>query len=130
MTLPTVVRDEYSTPFFDGAKRGELVMPQCVNGHFMAATQGYGGPVVRCHECLSNDISWNAVSGNGSLVSWTVVHFRDQDPRTAGIVELDEGPWLKALILGSDLHAGASMTVEFVESGDGEGELIPAFRPS
>jgi uncharacterized OB-fold protein len=135
MTLPTVLRDDYSAPFFDGTKRGELMMPRCENGHFMAPTQGYGGPVVRCHFCLSANIDWAAVSGHGSLVSWTVLHLRNQDPptRIAGIVELDEGPWLKALIDVADdagLHAGTPMAVDFVDTGEGEGEHVPAFRPA
>ena len=135
MTLTAVMRDEYSAPFFDGTKQGELLMPRCENGHFMAPTQGYNGPAVRCHVCLSASIGWAPVTGQASLVSWTVLHMRNQEPATriAGIVELEEGPWLKALIDVADdaqLHAGMLMTVNFIETGDGEGERIPAFRPA
>jgi len=133
--IPKVDRDEYSADFFDAAKRGELLVRQCENGHYMAPTQGYNQPSIRCHDCRSGVIHWTPACGLGTLVSWTVIHFRGAEPatRTAGIIELDEGPWIKALIdVGSDieLKAGTVMTVDFVETGDGDGELIPAFRPS
>jgi uncharacterized OB-fold protein len=135
MNLPAVERDDYSAPFFDAAKRGELAMPRCANGHFMPATQGYGGPVVRCRTCLDDRFEWATVSGGARLVSWTVLHLRDQNPptRVAGVVELDEGPWLNALITVADhtvLRAGMPMTVGFVDTGDGAGERIPAFTPA
>jgi uncharacterized OB-fold protein len=134
MGIPKVTRDEYSAEFFDAAKRGELLVRQCENGHYMAPTQGYSQPSVRCHECLSGAIHWAPVSGKGTLVSWTVIHSRGAEPatQTAGIVELEEGPWIKALIdVAGDveLHAGTALSVDFVETGDGEGELVPAFRP-
>jgi uncharacterized protein len=136
VTLRAVVRDSYSAPFFDAARRGELVMPRCANAHFMAATQGRNGPAVRCHQCLSADIDWAPVSGRGVLISWTVLHLRGEDPptRIAGIVELDEGPWLKTLIDAaddSDLQAGRPMSLGFVATGEnGEGEPVPAYRPA
>jgi uncharacterized OB-fold protein len=135
MGLPNVARDEYSADFFDAAKRGELLVRQCENGHYMAPTQGYNQPAVRCHECRSDAIHWSPVSGQGTLVTWTVIHLKRAEPatQTAGIVELEEGPWIKCLIdAGSDveLHAGIAMSVDFVTTGDGGGELIPAFRPA
>jgi uncharacterized OB-fold protein len=135
MGLPNVARDEYSAEFFDAATRGELLVRQCENGHFMAPTQGYNQPTVRCHDCRSGAIHWTPVSGQGTLIAWTVIHFGGSEPATriAGIIELEEGPWIRALIdVGGDteLQAGATMSVDFVKTGDGEGELIPAFRPA
>ncbi len=134
VTLPAVRRDEYSAPFFDAATRGELVAPQCVNGHYSAPTQGRNDPVARCHECGSDELHWSAVTGNASLVSWTVLHGREADSptKTVGIVELDEGPWLRALITADPdvgLRAGLPMGLDFVKTGDGDGEVIPAFYP-
>jgi hypothetical protein len=64
-----------------------------------------------------------------------VIHLKGVEPatQTAGIVELEEGPWITCLIdVGSDveLRTGIEMSVDFVTTGDGEGELIPAFRPA
>jgi uncharacterized OB-fold protein len=141
MGLPTVARDEYSAEFFDAAKRGELLVRRCENGHYMAPTQGYNQPAVRCHECHSCAVRWAPVSGQGTLVTWTVIHSRGSVPATqiAGIIELEEGPWIKAFIdAGNDLelHAGTVMSLDFVKTGDGDGdgdgdgEMIPAFRPA
>jgi uncharacterized OB-fold protein len=134
MGLPHVARDDHSAPFFDGARRGELLVLRCENGHHLAPTQGYNQPAVRCHECRSDILDWAPVSGRGALVTWTVIHLKGAEPATqiAGVVELDEGPWLKALIdvpTDEPLRAGTEMTVGFVETDDG-GELIPAFRPT
>ena len=134
MRLPNVARDGYSADFFDAANRGVLLVRQCENGHFMAPTQGYNQPSVCCQECHSRAIHWAPASGHGTLVTWTVIHSRESElePQIAGIVELEEGPWIKALIdVDSDveLHSGVAMSVDFVRTGDGDGELIPAFRP-
>jgi uncharacterized protein len=140
MGLQKVGRDEYSAEFFDAAKRGQLLVRQCENGHYMAPTQGYNQPAVRCPECHSCAIRWAPASGQGTLVTWTVIHSRGSVPTTqiAGIIELEEGPWIKALIeVGSDLelHAGTAMSLHFVKTGECEGEsesdgeMIPAFTP-
>jgi uncharacterized protein len=134
VTLPKVTRDEYSAPFFDGAREGTLLVRRCENGHYMAPTQGYNGPAIRCYVCQSDAIDWAPVAGTGELVSWTVVHLRGDEPSTriAGIVELDEGPWVKGLIdvpNDDELSAGTRVRVHFVDSADGAGEPIPAFRP-
>jgi uncharacterized OB-fold protein len=134
MGLPNVARDQYSADFFDAANEGELLVRQCENGHFMAPTQGYNQPSVRCQECHSRAIHWAPASGHGTLVTWTVIHSRESALATqiAGIIELEEGPWIKALIdvdSDAELHSGVAMSVDFVRTGDGDGELIPAFRP-
>lgn len=136
MSLPAIAKDEYSTPFFENARRGQLVMPRCENGHFQPTTQGFGGPVARCHECRSALLEWHPVSGDATLVSWTVLHLRNQEPptRIVGIVELSEGPWLKGCIDCIDdraLSVGLPIRVEFIPTGEvGEdGEPIPAFVP-
>lgn len=74
--------------------------------------------------------------GTGQLVTWTVMHGRpapDGGPaRTvAGIVELAEGPWFTARLIGvegSELTAGTPLRVRFVRP-DG-GEALPVFEPS
>ncbi len=132
IVIDPVVRDAYSAPFFDGTALGELRVPRCANGHFMAPVQGYNQPVACCPQCHSFDVQWTPVAGTGVIVAWTVLHSRGGEPRTAGIVELDEGPWLKALIDpdGHELRAGLAVRARFVKSSGDDGEYVPAFRPS
>lgn len=57
-----------------------------------------------CSSCRGTEISRTPASGNGSIVSWSVVeisHDRtctDFAPYTIAIVALDEGPWTYAWI--------------------------------
>lgn len=129
--IPAVMRDDESAGFFEAAARGVLAVRTCANGHRMPPVHGYSGPAARCHDCLSEAITWEPVTGRGALVSWVVVRDRDGAARhVAGIVELDEGPWLNGLILvppGARLRAGCPVVARFVPS-DG-GEVVPAFVP-
>jgi uncharacterized protein len=130
--LPSVTRDEWSAPFFDGTAAGKLVMPRCPDGHFMALTQGYGGHAIYCHVCGSPDLEWQPVSGAATLVSWVVPHARSGEPTAvAGIVQLAEGVWLNALLdvpPDADLEPGQPLMVGFVPTNGGE--AIPVFRPN
>jgi uncharacterized protein len=128
MTGRHAVRDDASAPFFDAARREELYIQRCREcGHVESADARI------CAQCESVTLSWIPASGVGSLVTWAVIHrpphpaFADLVPYVAGIVELDEGPWMYARLLGapSSLQPGASMRVVFLHrEGD---ESIPAF---
>jgi uncharacterized OB-fold protein len=55
-------------------------------------------PREACPVCLSTDIEWQRVSGNGRLYSYTVIHqpanrqFNADVPYIYAMVQLDEGP--------------------------------------
>jgi uncharacterized OB-fold protein len=133
MALRAVLRDEYSAPFFDGTAKGELRVRRCANGHYLPAWQGSTeGPSLRCHTCQSTDITWQPASGRGTLVSWIVLHLKEEEGggvRLSGLVELEEGPWMYALLdvePDAALAVGTALEVGFTPT-DG-GEIIPAFR--
>ncbi len=64
-------------------------------------------PREACHRCLSLELRWRAQSGEGELISETVLHhshdvyFRDRVPWRLGMVRLDCGPTVVA-----HLHSG------------------------
>lgn len=131
--LPPATRDPQSAPFFDALGAGTLLLRRCVpHGHLSAPE------VLFCTECGSPSLEWAPARGVGHVVSWTAIHTRPDDSGTtriaviAGIVELDEGPWLRARILAADpapemstVRSGARVDLEIVET---EGEPIYAFR--
>jgi uncharacterized OB-fold protein len=123
MNLPEMVRDDESAAFFDGTARGELTVKRCNTcGHHLRPV------AIACTACHGADLSWVATAGTGTLVSWTVVHGRG-DEVVAGIVELDEGPWIHARLLDADptrLEVGTPLVVEFLAAGE---EHVPVFRP-
>jgi hypothetical protein len=80
-----------SLPFWDAAKRHELQLQHCGGcGAFIYY------PRDRCPHCLSDQLAWQPVSGNGKVYSYTTVRraatrsFSDK-PYVLAIVELDEG---------------------------------------
>lgn len=93
--------DERNTPYWDGAKRHELRLLRC---------GGCGAyrfhPFRSCPSCGSQERSWHAVSGEGTVWSWCVFHrpyfkgFEAELPYNVVLVELDEGPRLYANLVG------------------------------
>ena len=129
MTTPAT-RDARSGPFFDALARGTLLLRRCVpHGHISAPE------VLFCAECSSADLDRVPARGTGHVVTWTATHTRpDESGRTSviaflGIVELDEGPWLRARLLPADpagpVRSGAAVALEIMET---EGEAVYAFR--
>ena len=130
MSVSAVRRDAETAEFFAGTERGELLLRRC------GACGQFSRPQARsCGQCRSADLSWAPAAGQGTVVSWSVVHGRatDGEPpaRTVvAIVELDEGPWLHARLAGigtGGVGAGQRVTVGF-ERPEG-GEAIPVFSP-
>lgn len=81
-----------SRPFWEAAKRHELMLQRCG-----ACNSFIYYPRDRCPQCLSERLEWQRVSGRGKLYTYTIVRrastrsFADK-PYVLAIVELDEGP--------------------------------------
>jgi hypothetical protein len=133
--FPLVQRDEASAAFYDAAARGELLMQRGPFGTVLppeARTEPASG---------SADLDQVVVSGEGTLVSWVVVHqaplpvLAGAVPYVSAVVELAEGPWLMVRLLAEDpsaLRAGTAVRARFVRSGaaeDADAEVLPVFEP-
>lgn len=130
MPAVPVIRDAASAPFYEGTARGELLLRRCEDCALLSAPR-----IETCPSCGSARLGWKPAQGTGILVSWTVVHGRisDSEPtRTvAGLVELTEGPWLHARIVGiapENVTAQLPLVVDFDHSD--ESETVPVFRPA
>jgi uncharacterized OB-fold protein len=124
------VDDDLDTgPFFQAAKRGELVIQRCNRCDAVLHV-----PRAYCHTCGSWETRWQPVSGRGSLYSWTVithqVHPAYPTPYTVLLVKVDDcGANLIGSLPGSpELHAGQPMEVWFDELRDGV--VMPNWRPA
>ena len=132
--LPAVLRDDASAAFFDAASRGELLVKRGPSGTVLA-------PEARTDPRTgSSDLQPWVAAGDGTLVSWAVVHraplpaLAASVPYVSAIVELAEGPWLMARLMVDDpsrLRVGDRVRVRFERSGDSEeeGEVVPVFEP-
>ncbi|MDP2919345.1 MAG: Zn-ribbon domain-containing OB-fold protein [Dehalococcoidia bacterium] len=127
--LPRV--DELHRPFWEAARRHELVLQRCRK---CASYRYPAGPT--CPECVSDELEWTRVSGRGTVFTWTVFHrayhpaFADEVPYAVVAVELVEGPRMLTNLLDclpADIKIG--MPVEVVFEDVTEEIRLPKFRP-
>jgi uncharacterized OB-fold protein len=127
---------EATRPYWDGAARGELVLPRCdACGQFVWYPRRH---------CDGDALTWVPVSGTGTLFSWSVVRhpflpqFRELVPFAPALVSLDDDPSVRIVtrIVDCDVDdLRADMPVEVVfrpltfpgVAGD---VTAPLFRPS
>jgi len=129
---PVPEPDDYSQPFFEGAKNGVLVIRHCNTcDTFLAPASKV------CTECLGEDVEWRAVSGRGTLHTFGVMHqryhpgFDAEIPYNIGVVQLDEGPRLQSNIVGcanDKLRVGMALVATFERAG--EDVFLPKFTPA
>jgi uncharacterized OB-fold protein len=104
--VPRPLNPEWTKPFWEAAKRHELVMPRC-----KTCDQLFFYPRSECPRCLSNDIEWMKVSGRGHLHTYTVVYqpanaaFRDDTPYIYAVVQLNEGPRMVSNVVQCEIEA-------------------------
>lgn len=130
VTLASVVRDDFSAPFFEAAAAGRLLL------RYSPSQDHWSEPAALvCSTSQAADLRWREATGRGTLVTWTIKPGRrrgeDVAPDTAiGIVELVEGPWLTLQLIDAepaDLAVGREVVVEFVQPAD-DSEHLPVGR--
>jgi uncharacterized OB-fold protein len=89
LPAPAPRRDGLDGPYWDAARRHELVCQRC------RACGGFQwGPEWICHDCLSFDVGWQPVAPHGRIFSWErawhPVHpvLREACPYVVVLVEL------------------------------------------
>jgi hypothetical protein len=108
--------------FWDGCRRHELRLQRCAR-----CAKARFAPRPACPWCGSLRFAWFRAAGVGRVFTWTVVHrptlaaFEALLPYAAGLVELDEGPFMVGQLRGCDpraLRAGLRVRVEFDDLGE------------
>jgi uncharacterized OB-fold protein len=116
-------------PFWDGCAAGELRLQRCTS-----CDAHYFPPRPFCPDCLSDDVTWEAVSGRGTLHTYVINHRPApgfEAPYAIAVVQLDEGPRMMSNIVGVDqtpeaLVLDMPLEVTFEERGEVQ---LPVFRP-
>ena len=104
VTRPIPVPNEWTKPFWDAAKAGELKLQRC-----QACRRFQHPPYPTCVNCMSIELAFEPVRGEGAIYAYTVMyHAGDRRvasaiPYASIIVELDEAPG--ALMAGNLLEA-------------------------
>jgi hypothetical protein len=84
-----------------------------------------------CPDCGSQERSWRAVSGRGTVWSWTRCYppvlpaFAGRAPYDVVVVRLDVGPFLVSNLVAGEPSVGLPVEVRFVEVEDGF--VLPQF---
>lgn len=117
--------------FYDGLMNGKLMATKCKD-----CGKIYFPPQVDCPECVKSDIEWVELSGEGELLTYTVVYvkptsFSHYPDYIVGIARLKEGVNVTAWVREGDpkrLRVGMKVRVEVVKR-EPEGyltyELVP-----
>lgn len=130
--LPFPANPELTKPYWDGAKRHELMMQRCKQ-----ASHTFFYPREVCPVCLSSDLEWTKMSGKGRLYSFTVIHqpanrgFLEDVPYTFAMIQLDEGPKMVSNLVGiKPEDAEIDMRVEAVFDDVTAETTLVKFQPA
>lgn len=117
-------------PYWQAAHQRELKLPccdACAKFHFY--------PRSTCPHCGASKLIWRAVSGEGEVYSYTVVHrapskgFAEHVPYVVAVVALKEGPHMMTRLIQVQPDAvriGMRVQAEFEKQDD---EItLPVFR--
>jgi uncharacterized OB-fold protein len=128
--LPTI--EPETQAFWDGAKRGQLLLGQCND-----CKRKHYYPRPMCPHCWSEDVVLTPASGRGVVYTYSIVHvndlppFRERLPYVAASVELEEGLRITTNIVdcpAKSLRIGMPVTVQFNPISDEV--VVPVFRPA
>jgi len=119
--------DTLSAPFWLGCLGGVLLVQRC-----SACSRSQFPPLRRCTSCLSEEVEWVAVTGQGSIISWTQIRrpvasqFAELVPLTVCLVELADGVRMVGNLVPEPGHSvdhvdlvGLHVKVVFDEVQDG-----------
>ncbi len=117
------ISDE-NRPFWDGLRQGQFLVTRCNEcGDYSWP------PYPACRSCLSENLRWEKVSGEGEIYSYTVVHrgpgvFQEEVPYVIALVKLREQP-RPLLVMGNvigtpidDIRIGQKVRMGFASVPD------------
>ena len=131
---PLPLADDLTADYWASIRAHRLSIQHCSNcGRYNHV------PSLICPACGSDDLAFKAVTGRGTLYSWTILHdapapgFRDRLPVIIGIVELEEQPRLMLVtnlveFAPDQLRLGREVEVVFEDIT--EDSTLPQFRPT
>ncbi|RDL42859.1 hypothetical protein DN730_17510 [Marinomonas piezotolerans] len=127
LNVPGPTKIPLTEPFWQAAANGELHMQYC------ECCQSYVFyPREICPCCWSDQLTWRQVTGQATIKTYTTIWKPGQPgwsavtPYTVGIIQLDEGPSMLALLLlePEQLEVGRAVCFKTINIG---GQLMPAF---
>jgi uncharacterized OB-fold protein len=102
--LPRPGNPALTKPFWDAAKKNQLVLQRC-----NTCSNLFFYPREACPSCLSAELEWVPVSGSGRVYSYTIVHqpqhpaFEQDSPYIFAMIQLEEGPRMVSNVVDCQL---------------------------
>lgn len=128
MSRPVPEPTELSRVFWEGTRRGELLVPRCA-----ACGLRFFVPEPACPGCMSDGWYYERSSGRGVVYSVTVVHRAPgpgfEVPFALAVIDLDDGGTLLSHVVDTDpdqVAIGAPVRAAFRELT--EGITLPCFE--
>ncbi len=119
-------------PFFDAAKRHQLVVQRCTQ----CGTHRFPAREI-CSSCLSRQAEWVPVSGDGEVFSYNIMHqvyhpgFADEVPYAVVVIKLKEGAKMTSNLVGVEpRHIKIGMPVHVVFEDISDEVTLPKFAPA
>jgi uncharacterized OB-fold protein len=120
-----------TAPYWEGCRAQKLLIQHCSScRHY----QFY--PRLVCTACSSRKIEWVAASGQGKVLSFTIVRqaiseaYAADVPYVIALIQLDEGPTMMSNVIESDPESVTmGMPVEVVFEAWNDDITVPKFRP-
>ncbi|HUG16729.1 MAG TPA: Zn-ribbon domain-containing OB-fold protein [Thermomicrobiales bacterium] len=126
--------DPVTQPFWDSVKAHAMKIQRCNDtGKYFFYPRGMS-PFT-----LSDNISWEPVSGKGTLHAFTIVYnqrapgFADEVPYVVAMIDLEEGPRMMTNLIDVQAdpeHVKIGMSVEVVYEDVTDEITLPKFRPA
>lgn len=117
----------YDKTMWDSVAEKSMRLQRCSNCHSFRYPPG-----ACCPQCLSTDATWEKLSGEGKVLSWTTFHRQYLPaypaPSTIVAVQLKEGPIMISNIDHAEvasLHLDAPVTMVYAPHPDGY--MLPRF---
>ncbi len=131
---PLPQADPVTAPFWESVKAHEMKIQRCNDtGKYFFYPRGMS-PFT-----LSSNISWEPVSGKGTVHAFTIVHlnrapgFSDDLPYVVAMVELEEGPRMMSNLIDIEAdpeHVKIGMPVELFYDDVTDEITLPKFKPA
>jgi len=119
---PLPIPTPTTQPFWDAIDNHQVSLQRCDDCEMFVFY-----PRSNCPHCLSNKLTWQDVSGDATIYSFTIArrptapHFVDEIPQLIAVIELPEGVRMNTLIVNAapeDLKVGLAVTPHFKQIGD------------
>ena len=131
---PLPQADPVTAPFWESVKAHAMKIQRCNDtGKYFFYPRGMS-PFT-----LSDNISWEPVSGKGTVHAFSIVYnnrapgFVDELPYVVAMIELEEGPRMMSNLIDVEPdpeHVKIGMPVEVVYEDVTDEVTLPKFRPS